>query len=345
MASLEIIVAGALTTLQDGGRKGFAAKGYPECGAADKYAMQLANIIAGNGAASNAAVLECTLMGASVKANEAVLLALAGAVCTPTVNGNAVPMFAPILLNAGDVLALGACKTGLRTYLAVHGGIDARPVMGSRATDTKCGIGGVEGRALKVGDVLPLAPKTSGRVAKKAYVKLCNAAAKHGWQNLQVTGLPEQWLQQPIHNSKWQGGKQSPVLRVVLGPQDDAFTPAGIAIFTSALYPLTVDSNRMACKLKGAAIETVNGSDIISDGIVEGSIQVASDGQPIVMLADHQTTGGYAKIATVIPPDVSVLAQLRPGDSVAFAAISPEKAVEICRKQAKKLEWLEEQLL
>ncbi|MFI3168335.1 MAG: biotin-dependent carboxyltransferase family protein [Faecalibacterium sp.] len=342
MANLELVVAGALTTVQDAGRKGFAAKGYPECGAADQYAMQLANVLAGNGAGSDTAVLECTLMGASVKATEAVLVAIAGAICTPTVNGAAVPMFAPILLKAGDLLALGACKTGLRSYLAVYGGIAVPAVMGSRATDTKCGIGGLDGRALQVGDILPLVDKACGKTAEKAFAKLQKTAKKHKFS--QVAGLTEAWLQQSICKSKWQGGKRSPILRVVLGPQDEAFTAAGIATFTSTLYPLTVDCNRMACKLKGAPIESVNGSDIISDGIVAGSIQVASDGQPIVMLADHQTTGGYAKIATVIPPDVSVLAQLRPGDTVAFATVSAEEAVDVCRKQAKKLEWLEEQL-
>ncbi len=354
---MEIIVSGALTTVQDAGRKGYAAKGYPECGAADKYAMQLANVLAGNGALfgsdaqknamqRNAAVLECTLMGASIKAAQSTLVAIAGAVCTPLLNGNPAPMFAPILLKAGDTLAIGACKTGLRSYLAVYGGIDLPAVMGSRATDTKCGIGGLEGRALKVGDVLPLAPSATGRAAEKAYAKILKNAKKRGFEQIaKGAGLKDAWLQTPIYNSKWQGDKRSPILRVVLGPQDDAFTAAGIKTFTSTLYSLTVDSNRMACKLKGAAIETVNGSDIISDGIVEGSVQVASDGQPIVMIADHQTTGGYAKIATVILPDVSVLAQLRPSDTVGFMAISPEEAVDIYRQSTEKLEWLEEQIL
>ncbi len=341
--TMTIVAAGALTTIQDGGRKGFAAKGYPECGAADKYAMQLGNLLVGNGRDSNAAVLECTLMGASITVTQATLVALTGAVCTPTVNGVAVAMFAPLLLQAGDTLAMGTCKTGLRCYLAVYGGIAVAPVMGSRATDTKCKIGGLDGRALKAGDVLPLAITHSAAQAETAFAMLQKHAKQHGFA--QVSGLTDLFLQQPMHRIQWQGTQQSPILRVVLGPQEDAFTAQGIATFTSAHYALTVDSNRMACKLKGTAIATVNGSDIISDGIVEGSIQVASDGQPIVMLADHQTTGGYAKIATVIPPDVAVLAQCRPGDRILFCVVSPQEAVQICRAQAKQLEWLEEQLV
>ncbi len=339
---ITVLVSGALTTVQDAGRKGFAAKGYPECGAADKYAMQLANALVGNGAKSDAAVLECTLMGARLQFAESAIVALAGAVSDPTLNGTPVSMFAPLLVKAGDILQMGTCKTGLRSYFAVYGGIHTPLVMGSRATDVKCQIGGVEGRALKAGDTLPLAKKYTGKVAEKAFATLQKKARKNGFA--QVKGLTDGWLTAPIHPSKIQGDITAPILRVVLGPQEDAFTEAGIATFMSGLYPLTVDSNRMACKLKGAAIETKAGSDIISDGIVEGSIQVASDGQPIVMLADHQTTGGYAKIATVIPTDVAVLAQLRPGDSVAFRAVSATEAVAICRKEAEKLEWLEEQL-
>ncbi len=354
MANLTITVAGALTTVQDMGRRGFAAKGYPECGAADKYAMQLANILAGNGVPNAAdarnkttpAVLECTLLGAGFTVSDTTLIALAGAVCTPAVNGKSVPMFAPVLLQAGDTLTMGSCQSGLRSYLAVFGGIDTPLVMGSRATDTKCGIGGLDGRALKIGDVLPCSNAHTGKAAAKAYAKLQKAAKKHQFSQAESGGvaITQAWQQQPLHSRKWLAGKASPILRVVLGPQDEAFTTAGIDTFTSTLYPLTADCNRMACKLKGTAIATHDGSDIISDGIVEGSVQVSSDGQPIVMLADHQTTGGYAKIATVIPPDVSVLAQLRPGDRVAFRAVSAAEAVKICRTQAKKLEWIAEQL-
>lgn len=138
------------------------------------------------------------------------------------------------------------------------------------------------------------------------------------------------------------GAQKFPLLRVVLGPQDDAFTEKGLFDFKSALYTVTQDSNRMAAKLSGAPIEAKAGVDILSDGIVEGSVQVSANGQPIVMLADHQSTGGYAKIATVIPCDIPALAQVRPGQLVGFRAVSVEEGAEACRKEKEKWTYLKE---
>lgn len=323
----EVIAPGALTTVQDTGRPGYAAFGWPECGAADKYSMRLANILAGNSLKSDAAVLECTLSGVSLRFEGSAIAAVAGAAFAPTLDGRPVPMFEPFAVSSGQVLALGTAQSGLRGYLAVRGGWDVPPVMGSRSTDLKCSVGGFEGRALHRGDRLFIGGTSVGSEISGFEWSADTAA-----------------LKAPLARWRVQGGERWPVLRCVPGPQDDAFTAKGRADFVRSVYTLTADCNRMACKLAGTAVQTAAGSDIISDGIVEGSVQIASDGMPIVMLADHQTTGGYAKIATVIPTDTAVLAQLRPGSKVSFCYVEPGQAVQAARDEAARLKWLEERL-
>ena len=154
--ALKIVFPGPLTTVQDFGRLGHQAEGFPECGACDKYSLALANLLAGNGSAPHMAGLEYTLIGPTVQADDYTLVALAGGVSRPKVTGKDVPMFAPVLLAPGDTLEVGALESGLRGYLALFGGLDLCPVLGSRSTDLKCHIGGMEGRALRAGDVLPL---------------------------------------------------------------------------------------------------------------------------------------------------------------------------------------------
>jgi len=328
----EVAAAGALTTVQDMGRPRYAALGWPECGAADKYSMKLANLLAGNGAQSRAAVLECTLNGASLRFGCDTVIAISGAAFNPSLDGAKIPMFAPVAVKAGQTLALGMAGSGLRGYIAVNGGWAVPEVMGSRSTDLKCRIGGFEGRALKKGDRLPL-----GAAPDAALIKSIVAKGS-------ALGSALEELKTPLGRRRWQGGESWPALRCVLGPQDAAFTAKGKAPFARGGSTLPAGRNRMACKLTGEAVETAAGSDIISDGIVEGSVQIASDGRPIVMLADHQTTGGYAKIATVIPTDTAILAQLRPSDKVGFCYVSAAEAVKITRAEAARLEWLEEKL-
>ncbi len=154
--ALNIVSPGPLTTVQDFGRHGHQAEGYPECGACDKYALALANLLCGNGDCPHVAGLEYTLFGPTVRAADYTLVALTGGTVLPTVNGKRVPMFEPLLLAPGDTLEIGMLSSGLRGYLAVFGGFDIRPVLGSRSTDLKCHIGGLSGRALKAGDVLPV---------------------------------------------------------------------------------------------------------------------------------------------------------------------------------------------
>lgn len=381
--ALEIISAGPLTTVQDLGRVGYAAQGFQESGACDKYALKLANLLVGNtpgqraekvsgGAGkqsdgengkfaanqaesrAGAAGLEFTLKGGVIRFTEPEVIALTGADMRPELNGDPVAMFRPLHVQSGDVLTMGMAVTGLRCYLAVAGGIQVPSVMGSRSTNLKCRLGGLEGRALRDGDMLQ-----SGENKKKTSEK-----GRTGFQGLRTAAVQRQgqsrsrdheeglkldeeigrWLSRSSTPYRIMGNECIVMLRTVPGPQLEAFTEEGIRTFEREIYTLTADSNRMACKLTGAAIETVNSSDIISDGIVEGSVQVASDGKPIVMLADHQTTGGYAKIGTVISTDIPALAQLKPGEKAAFKFVTPEEGIAACRREAEKLEYLRKML-
>ncbi|WP_455501421.1 5-oxoprolinase subunit C family protein [Gemmiger sp.] len=318
--SITVRDPGRLTTVQDAGRTGYAAQGYRTCGAADGYAYRLGNALVGND--PGAAVLECTLRGAALRFESDTVFALTGAESPAALDGTPVPYYAPLFAKAGSTLEMGAAASGLRSYLAVGGGISTPPVLGSRATDVKCGIGGLAGRKLAKGDTLPTGP--------------CDTAAL--WQAITAKHLDRPLRDKAVcaglHPVRVQGAQTLPLLRAVPGPQDAAFTAQGLYDFTHSIYTLTPNCDRMACKLAGTPLQMHRGADILSDGIVPGSVQVSADGQPIVMLADHQTTGGYAKIATVISADLPALAQLRPGQRVCFTFVTPTRAVQAARRQA-----------
>lgn len=324
---------GAQTTVQDAGRFGYAAQGYRSCGACDAYAHKLANLLIGND--PGAAVLEATLQGFTLKFEGTSVFALTGADMGATLDGKQIPRFAPLLATAGSVLRLGTAKTGLRSYLAVAGGITTPPVLGSRSTDLACHLGGLEGRALRAGDVVP-----TGASAEDAI---------HLWRRIQYSyaarPLREDAACLPARPWRFEAAQKLPLFRVVAGPQQTAFTPQGMADFSHGIYTLTPDCNRMACKLDGPAVGLCDSADILSDGIVAGSIQISANGQPIVMLADHQTTGGYAKIGTVISADLPGMAQLRPGDKAAFCFVSVEQAVAAARAEAARLQKVKERIV
>lgn len=324
---MNILYPGPLSAVQDMGRAGHAAQGYPECGACDKYALALGNLLCGN--PETAAAIEMTLAGATVQFEQDAIIALTGAACTPALSNQPVPLYTPVRVRAGETLETGALSSGLRGYLCVQGGIDTPPVLGSRSTDTKCRIGGHDGRALQKGDTLPIGKAPAGYDLNRAMRAARTLAEKP-------------WLLRPRTAHAWLGDQVIPLLRAVPGPQDDAFTPEGLHAFFTGLYAVTPDSNRMGVKLSGPAAETKHGSDILSDGIVEGSVQISANGQPILMLADHQTTGGYAKIATVIAPDLSAAAQLRPGEAVAFRPVDVQTAVRLCRETSQQLQKIKE---
>lgn len=338
---IEILRPGALATIQDKGRRGFLNQGFQESGACDKYSMKLANLLAGNlENPETMAVIEFTLNGGEIRFTSDEIIALAGADMQPAVNEEPVSMFCPILVKAGDVLTMQFAISGLRSYMAVFGGISVPEVMGSRSTNLKCRIGGLKGRLLLGGDRLE-----SGKDLQQ-FEKIKEKVKENINKKVQLAAAGEvtSWFYRSSTPYRFYGSDRIVLLRAVAGPQEDAFTEAGLKTLVRDPFQLSKDCDRMACRLEGTAIEMKDGADIISDGIVEGSVQISSSGLPMVLMADHQTTGGYAKIATVISTDIPALAQLKPGEWVAFQYVTPQEAVAICRKENEKLEKIKEQL-
>jgi len=315
--TLKITVPGPLSTIQDAGRRGFQASGFAPGGAMDLPAARAANLLVGN--AMDMAVLEMTMMGITAKFDCATHFALTGADFDAQLNDMPAPAYQAIRARAGDELRCGFAAAGCRGYLAVAGGFAIAPVLGSCSTNLKCGLGGFEGRKLVAGDALPLR-----------------------WPELPLPRAGEYRMPVPTYiKGKARAGAANITLRAVPGPQESAFTKEGLAQFFSSQYAVTPASDRMGIKMEGAKIETHAGSDIISDGIAAGSVQVPASGQPIVMMADRQTTGGYAKIATVISADLHLLAQARPGDFVRFVPVTVREAQDIARRAAREMKQLE----
>lgn len=313
MAKLTVISPGPLSTIQDEGRFGYMSTGFSPSGAMDVYSMKLANILVGN--APGDGVIEMTFMGMTVQFDCTTVIALTGADMHPAVNGKNIDMYAAVEVHAGDVLTLKAATKGMRTYLAVAQGFAISPVMGSMSTNLKCGLGGFQGRRLEKGDEIPLRQS-----------------------------IPLSF----VGGRRMQPDNEYPSLirvRVILGPQEEYFTEKGIETFLSTEYTVSDKSDRMGVRLEGMGIENKNGVDIISDGIVTGSVQVPASGMPIILMADRQTTGGYAKLATVISADLPKIAQARPGNKICFEAVSGKEAIKLLRKQERARKALEYKMM
>ncbi|MDU4959474.1 MAG: biotin-dependent carboxyltransferase family protein [Sporomusaceae bacterium] len=294
--------AGFFTTIQDEGRWGYQAFGMPVAGAMDRYAYRVANLLAGN--KTGAAVIEMTLLGAAFKFDSDLLIAICGADMQAKLDGAAVSNWSGFWVKRGSELKFDYAQTGCRAYMAVHGGIDVPSVLGSRSTYTRAKVGGLQGRALLPGDTL--------------------AAGEDGEAAPLPRLLPPSYMPPCEQNIE---------LRVLLGPQDDMFTAEAITAFFQNPYSVTDEADRMGYRLEGEKIAHSGKADIISDALCFGAIQIPAHGMPIVMMADRQTTGGYAKIGTVIGPDLRKLAQAKPGDTVRFRQVDDAAAVAALREE------------
>jgi len=304
--SIRVLKPGLSTTVQDGGRFGYAHLGISPCGPADRLSMRIANRMVGND--EYAPALEMTLMGATLEFKSDATIALAGANCGCVLAEERVGAFTPLPTAAGMVLHCGSTTDGARTYLAVRGGIEVPLIMGSASTDVRGKFGGVEGRRLKAGDVL----------------KISSAGARQP-QRVRREALQKMHSEGPI--------------RVTRGAQHDWFCPAEYGRFLTSPYVVSEQSDRAGLRLKGEAINTVERRQLLTDGIPLGAIQVPQDGQPIILFVDQQTTGGYPKITNVIAADMHRVGQLRPRDQVRFAEVSICQAFEALREQER---WFEE---
>ncbi len=307
---LEVLAVGLLTTVQDLGRWGHQSSGVPVAGPMDPFAHRLANAIVAN--PRDAATLEITLTGPMLAFHVARSFAVAGASFELFMDDRPVETDCLLEARAGSVLRFGTRRAGARAYLAVAGGIDVPVVLGSRATHVPSGMGGCSGRALRKGDRLPLG------VTPPA------ATPPHG-----LTRPTERQTQNVA------------IVRVMSGPQADLFTADALDALTASPYRVDSNSNRMGYRLVGPTLRHRHGADIISDATPLGTVQVPASGQPLLLMADRQTTGGYAKIATVISADIGVAGQVAPGDFLQFKACDHSEAVAALLVREKPLLALE----
>lgn len=278
---LEVLAPGPLTTVQDLGRPGYAALGVGVSGAADRASLRLANRLVGN--AEGAAALELTLGGLRIRVAEAAVVAVTGAPCSVTVGERAAGMDGPIAVRPGEEVAVGTPSAGVRTYLAVRGGVAVPPVLGARSTDTLSGLGP---EPIRAGAVLPIGNETTGfPLVDQAFVR------------------------RPAGDA---------VLRVLPGPRADWFAPDALRTLGSEPYVVTAESNRIGVRLDGPALRRTESAELPPEGMVRGALQVPPQGRPVLLLADHPVTGGYPVIAVVVDEDVDRAGQLRPGERVRF---------------------------
>jgi biotin-dependent carboxylase-like uncharacterized protein len=309
--SITVVSPGLLTSVQDAGRFGYQQFGVSVSGVMDPRAMRIANILVGND--ENEAVLECTMLGPELRFSAANVVAITGGDLGPTLDNQPIAGYAAIVVQAGQTLRFTVLRSGCRAYIAFAGGLDIPQVMGSRSTDMKAKIGGLNGRKLEKNDEIGFRAS-----------------------NPDVLNLVQRRIAPEV------AARESHTVRVLMGPQEDMFTPAGIKTFLNETYAVTNESDRMGCRMEGPVIEHRNGGDIISDGIAFGAIQVPTAGKPIIMLADRQTTGGYAKIASIINVDMPMIAQCKAGDQIRFQKTDIETAQKAFRDQRAKYRAMRE---
>lgn len=314
MEFAKILNPGLFTTVQDIGRFGYESLGAPTSGAMDIFSFKVANILAGN--TIDEPVLEVTLLGPRMEFLSDAFISVTGANMIPLINGKKRPTWSAFPVKKGDVLSFSPMTEGCRAYIAVAGGLKAENVMGSASTYVRGKIGGILGRPLKKGDILELKRDDS---AKR---KPCKVKSDY---------IPSY--------------KTMVNVRIILGPQDDYFSNDAIEKLLSSTYTLTNESDRMGFRLDGPEIRPIDKYDIITDGLIPGSVQIPGNGKPIIMMKDAQTTGGYVKIANVISIDLPKLAQLKPGDKLRFEKVKLNKAHEMLKDVNKTLNKIKEELV
>lgn len=308
---LRVVEPGLSTTIQDRGRFGSQRFGVSTSGAIDPLCHALANRLVGNH--EDEATLELTLTGGVYDVlAERIAIALVGADMPLSVGGESRAANRTHVATRGERIEIGTARSGLRAYFAIGGGIDVPPVLGSRATHLRSGFGGLGGRTLAMGDRLPGTPGEA----------------------------PAPLMLRPSREPYFGG-----VVRIVPGPQADMFTPGALELLSFGRYRLSTQFDRMAARLIGPHLPFVDGFNIISDGIVTGSIQVPGHGEPLVLLADNQTTGGYPKIATIVTPDIRIVGQRRPNQKIQFALTTIDEAEERYLRWREAMDRLEDHLV
>ena len=299
--TFKVLDPGLFSTIQDAGRFSYQAFGFSPSGVLDYRAHKLANRLLGN--EDNAAVLEMTLQGVTLEAGKDTVISTSGAKAAITIGGNTYDHGTAIKVMKGETLKIGKCEDGSRTYLAVSGGFDVPEILGSRSTHTRSGIGGVKGRTLKSGDVLKSA---GGDFTNKL--------------------------------KKIKSFESDDDIHIIPGQQYDRFEEEVQEKLFNSEYTITKDSDRMGIRLNGAELQTDAGHDVLSEPTQLGSIQVPKNGQPIILLNDRQTAGGYVRIATVALADIPKLVQKSPGGKLRFKKIGVDKATELYKEELRRID-------
>src|ERR1700736_4953523 len=316
--NIDILRSSFLTTVQDLGRMGFREFGVSPGGALDSHALRVANLLVGN--KESAAGIEITFGGVQLRFADERVVAWCGGEFDVRIGSTSLPAGHAGFVRAGDVLIFNQPKTGCRSWLGISGGIDVPLVLGSRSTDLRANFGGLDGRALRDGDEVPLGGNSERPkilIEKLREQKVANWKPPHDWSS---------------------PAKHEPVLRVICGSDSDRFNDVTIQRFTNDVFVVSADSNRMGARLEGPHLQRDHDVDLVSEGVAPGTIQVPPSGQPILLLGDCQTIGGYPKIAHVITVDLPVAAQLRAGDTVRFQEISLADAHRLLCERERELE-------
>ncbi|GGH88651.1 antagonist of KipI [Pullulanibacillus pueri] len=328
---IEILKPGLLSSIQDLGRFGYQKFGVIVSGVMDQLAHRLANLLVGN--LETAPTLELTLLGPSIAFKEEALIAICGGDLSPIIDGKPVRMWRPIYVKAGSNLIFGPCRSGCRAYLAVAGGFDIPKVMESYSTYIRAGIGGFKGRALKGGDNIPFGQRSS-------------------WANRMIEGLAPEKKAAGVVEFSWSVApdvlpllESEPKLRVMAGRQAHLFDHNSREKLFTEPFTISPQSDRMGYRLSGPQLKLETPEELISEAVTFGTIQVPSNGNPIILLADRQTTGGYPKIGQVITVDLPKIAQLKPGDKVRFQKVSQEEAQQLLLERELKIQQLKNGIL
>ena len=318
--TLHVITGGLQTTVQDLGRAGRQRTGIPVCGAMDRFAHRIANLLVGND--ESTATLEASLLGPAITFDEPTVIAIAGGDLSATISGNDVAPWHALAVPQGATLRFGEARVGCRAYVAIAGGIDLPPVFGSRSTYLRAQFGGLEGRALRSGDVLnpgtlsPLATRISSTLRASGTTSVAR------------------WT---IATSARPAYNDDPIVRVIPGAHHDLLDSASRERLVSSTFKVSSNSDRMGYRLNGVELALREPTEMLSEGVAFGTIQLPPGGEPIVLMADHQTTGGYPRIGEVASVDLPLIAQLKPGDRLRFRLVSVEKAQQAYLAQERDL--------
>lgn len=321
---MEVLSPGLMTSVQDLGRHGHQKHGVIVSGAMDSYALRIANLLVGN--SEGEAALEITLVGPKLKLQKGTLLALTGGDLSPVIEGKAVPMWRPVYIKQDCVLKFGACRAGCRVYLAVAGAYNIPDVMGSKSTYLRAGIGGFQGRTLQKGDRLET------NAASETAHRMIRHLAK-------TSGTPFFAAPSWYADKGYISSTAKPIkIRVMTGRQFEFFTHNSQNRLFSQPFLITTQSDRMGYRLSGEELKLEQHLEMISEAVAFGTVQVPPDGNPIILLADRQTAGGYPKIAQVAMIDISRLAQAKPGSTLLFTKVSVKEAEQLYLNRERGIE-------